>query len=233
MATAGWKFKDMNGARVIVLSEMHNVTACRHAIRDHSLVRCKKDSMNVLMFAMTLMFQGVHNVSYLIDHNLDVGLNGPVLSQIHTNKTADTLYGYMVMTPERYTMFGMTQAFGVRSVGIIRRMPQKPLFQIDFKGISAGVHWTVYALLVAIILTLVGLRALADRVHDKENDVWRFITQMIPDWDAPPMTDDPGLTGRLLRGTVGVGTLLIVAYYQSLLLQYLLVYLFGRLGSCI
>jgi hypothetical protein len=138
-----WTLRDVDSARVIVLSEMHNVTACRHAIRDNSLVRCKHDSMNVLMFAMTLMFQGVHNVSYLLDHNTDVSLNGPVLSKIHTNKTADTLYGYMTMTPERYAKFGMTQAFGIRSIGIIRRTPQKPLFHIDFKGISAGVHWSV------------------------------------------------------------------------------------------
>jgi hypothetical protein len=55
-------------------------------------------------------------------------------------------------------------------------------------------------------------------------DLWHFMTQMIPDWDAPPATTDPGMTGRVLRATVGVGTLLIVAYYESLLLQYLLVY---------
>jgi hypothetical protein len=46
---------------------------------------------------------------------------------------------------------------------------------------------------------------------------------MIPDWDAPPMQNDPGVAGRMLRSTVGIGSLLIVAYYESYLLQYLLV----------
>jgi hypothetical protein len=65
-------------------------------------------------------------------------------------------------------------------------------FYVDFNGITGGLHWTVFALILVCILTLIGLRYISNWINSVNQDIWPFITQMIPDWDAPPIKDEPG-----------------------------------------
>ncbi len=54
-------------------------------------------------------------------------------------------------------------------------------------------------------------------------DVWPVISQMIPGgFEAHSLSASPGTAGRVLRVTVGVGTLFFVTYYQTMQLQSLL-----------
>jgi hypothetical protein len=65
-------------------------------------------------------------------------------------------------------------------------------FYIDFNGITGGLHWSVFLLVLVCALVLIALRYISNWINSIEQDIWPFITQMIPDWDAPPIKDEPG-----------------------------------------
>jgi hypothetical protein len=53
--------------------------------------------------------------------------------------------------------------------------------------------------------------------------MWTFITQIIPGcYDSCALSQEPGTCGRVLRVTAGVSVLFLTAYYQSMLLDCLL-----------
>ena len=208
--------------RAMVLDEMHN-TSCYDAIRRRQMDKCKDEALNILTYATALMFQGTRT-RYIMEESVDMTPNGVVLSKIHTNHTADTLYAYLTITPDRFAQFDFSQSFGVKTIAVVRMQPQLPWFDLNFTGVSAGLHWSVFAMFLLTIVVLTVVHSIANVVHHRDGtkDIWPFLSQMIPDWDAPPIREEPGAAGRVLRVTVGLGSFLIVAYYESLLLQYLL-----------
>jgi hypothetical protein len=52
--------------------------------------------------------------------------------------------------------------------------------------------------------------------------VWSVIVQQLPTYESPPLSAEPGTSGRILRVTIGVATFFFASYYQTMQLSSLL-----------
>jgi hypothetical protein len=92
---------------------------------------------------------------------------------------------------------------------------------MDLSSVLANIDASVFALVAVLMAVIFAVRVVAAHVHGHTQHIWMYISQMIPNWDAP--SQERCVSGHCLRLTVGALTLLFTAYYNSMLLQSLIV----------
>jgi hypothetical protein len=64
---------------------------------------------------------------------------------------------------------------GTTSVGLVRRSVVAAASLTDFESLRAGIHWSVYALILVFAFVLIGVRIVAGRVHDGHQRVSKMM----------------------------------------------------------
>jgi hypothetical protein len=104
---------------------------------------------------------------------------------------------------------------------------QASTFDVNTSSLLAGIHPFVYMLFAASLCLLCLIAWLNERRHSLQNDrfvnyLWNIIHSLIPS-NSPEWAYQFGVTRKMLSITFGVALLLSTAYYQSNLLQQLMI----------
>jgi hypothetical protein len=156
--------------------------------------------------------------------NLQNGTYTGVLGEIQ-NGVVDMYnsYGHL-KSVDNYRHFLYTNVFGSSSVGILMRR-QSIGVEINAFGLMAGINLEVYGLLLSAILLLMFIAMLNEKLQyeiSERNSVWRIFGTFMPS-NTREFKHEHGATRCMLMLTCGITVFLSVAYYESNLLQMLLI----------
>jgi hypothetical protein len=138
----------------------------------------------------------------------------------------DTWASYITLTEDITNDFLYSMPFvSERYVLLMKR--NSPLFDINMHGLFGGFQLDVYISLAAVVLILLAIMLVNEKRHgqhvdDRVNKTFTLLLNFMPT-NCEPLKWQTGVTRKILQLTCGIATLLMFTYYQSNLLQHLLV----------
>jgi hypothetical protein len=97
------------------------------------------------------------------------------------------------------------------------------VIDVSFTGLLAGIDATVFILLLGTIVCLLALSYVNERrIDEHQNSVWSIVHLLIPG-NTMELNYESGCTRKVLIITCGLAVFISSAYYQSNLLQQLLI----------
>jgi hypothetical protein len=111
--------------------------------------------------------------------------------------------------------------FGTTPFGILMRRRQS-FVGINTDGLMAGIKWDVYCVFVVLIVCLTFVACVNEKRQSDRNSLWQILNTQMPG-NTSTFTYQNGFTRRLILLTCGIIVFLSTAYYESNLLQMLLI----------
>jgi hypothetical protein len=151
-------------------------------------------------------------------YELDNGTYTDAMGELQ-NGDFDTYSAYGGQTVANYEDFACPVVGETNFVVLMRR---QDIFAINTNGLMAGLNIGVYCLIFAAICCLAIIAFVNETNEGEKNSLWNILNSLMPS-NSPPLKNDTGFTRRVIIITCGITVFLSTTYYQSNLLQMLLI----------
>jgi hypothetical protein len=140
------------------------------------------------------------------------------------NGRVDTWSSYSLLNIDFFQQFLLTNTFGTERFGAVMQREKKN-FAINFNGLLAGIHSDAFVTLFIALICVSIISWLNEKRHrhiERRNTYWHILNSLMPS-NMEPLKCQTGWTRKVLILTSGFAVLLSTTYYQSNLLQEILI----------
>jgi hypothetical protein len=165
------------------------------------------------------ILQGLPVLPVLLDakHTGDVFDNGTwtgVLGQLQSG-IADMWAKKAYVALARSRSFLYTTPFTYEKYGALMER-QVDKFYIDVNSLTAGVNMEIYAILCALLMSLIGVAYINERCYSstEQNSIWHLLLSLFPQ-NGQMWPNQFGVTRKILLATSGFTILILSSLYQA------------------
>jgi hypothetical protein len=151
-------------------------------------------------------------------YELDNGTYTDVMGELQ-NGDFDTYSSYGGQTVSNYEDFACPVVGKTHFAVLMRR---QDILAINTNGLMAGLSIGVYCLIFAAICCLAIIAFVNEKGELEKNSFWNILNSLMPS-NSPPLKNETGFARRVIIITCGITVFLSTTYYQSNLLQMLLI----------
>jgi hypothetical protein len=136
------------------------------------------------------------------------------------NGDFDTITSYVGQTADMYEQFICAMFDKTRFAMLMKR--QQDFIEINTNGLMAGINIGVYCLIFAALCILAMTMLVHETRQREKNSLWHILNTLMPS-NTSSLKYQNGFTRRMIILTCGITIFLSTTYYQSNLLQMLLI----------